>query len=41
MADRKSLDEIEAEVGTATFRAEFLGQPGAGDESYFGELVPK
>lgn len=40
VAERVSLEEIEKNVGRSVFLAEYLAQPGAGDDAYFGELKP-
>lgn len=41
LANRYSLEQIEEQVGRAVFLSEYMGQPGAGEDAYFGELGPK
>lgn len=41
LADRVSLEEIEAQIGRANFLSEFMARPGAPQDAYFGLVTPE
>lgn len=40
-AERVSLEEIEKQVGRSVFLSEYMGQPGTGEDAFFGILGDK